>query len=378
MTLGEETPVSRTAATSTRCLARAAGGATRTCFTMPCLALGEAKLDAIIALARKRCSDEKGQARKAGLQLLDALLVMRAAGSTCVLPSSSDVAVLEAATTDVLVSVRKAALSAMRSLLTAAPGAALLAALWIQSALPMIRDVETSLQELVLEQFQELLLARAAAAASTGRDGVPTSAARKAAAELLPLLAALGAGGAASRACVVRCISQLKAKQRLRAKQVIAGLQRVIETQIDAAGSSNGCSAGVSTNAITGAWLLYAEVAAADPAAPSWHFLQEQWEHVKGDIAGQSAGGGGSVPASASAAKLLRTIALAAAEFPGPQAQRLAVQLLQALHTFLLTPSAAAAHVAALVQLTTSHDDSAAAASMAQLLTAAEKVRVGG
>lgn len=75
--------------------------------------------------------------------------------------------------------------------------------------------MEASIQEALLDQFQDLVTGRAVAAGAAGREGAPTSSAEKAAAELRPILAAFAAGappcavynidgyiGTASRRCV--------------------------------------------------------------------------------------------------------------------------------------------------------------------------------
>ena len=60
----------------------------------------------LVHMARRRCTDEKAAVRKAGLQLLEALLMMRAQGAGgCVpeLPTEQDICAIEAATADALV-----------------------------------------------------------------------------------------------------------------------------------------------------------------------------------------------------------------------------------------------------------------------------------
>ena len=52
---------------------------------------------------------------------------------------AKDVAAIEATTGDVLVSVRKAGLTAAHSLLKALPDQPAVAALWVRAALPLIR-----------------------------------------------------------------------------------------------------------------------------------------------------------------------------------------------------------------------------------------------
>lgn len=57
-------------------------------------------------MARRRCLDEKAAVRKAGVQLLEALLLMRAhgtGGADPELPKEQDIRALEAATADALV-----------------------------------------------------------------------------------------------------------------------------------------------------------------------------------------------------------------------------------------------------------------------------------
>ena len=60
--------------------------------------------------------------------------------------------------------------------------------------------------------------------------------------------------------------------------------------------------------------------------------------------------------------------------FPRLQARALSDQLLRALRGFTLAPAAAAAHVAAVAQLSGQHGGSAASAWAAELLGGAEKV----
>lgn len=56
------------------------------------------------------------------------------------------------------VSVRKAALGVIAALLKALPGQAAPAQLWMTSALPMVRDVEASLQEQLLDHVHTFIM----------------------------------------------------------------------------------------------------------------------------------------------------------------------------------------------------------------------------
>ena len=100
------------------------------------------------------------------------------------------------------------------------------------------RDVEASLQEQLLEQFHDLVLARAATAGSTGRSQTALTAATDAAALLRPVLAVLPAAGAAGAACLGRACAALHAKKRLKGKAVATGLQTMIQ-QLTAQGESD-------------------------------------------------------------------------------------------------------------------------------------------
>lgn len=93
--------------------------------------------------------------------------------------------------------------------------------------------MEASLQEQLLDQFHDLVLARAAAAGSTGRSQTALAASATAAKLLMPILAVLPAAGAA--ACLGRACAALHAKKRLKGKAVATGLQTIIQ-QLTAVG----------------------------------------------------------------------------------------------------------------------------------------------
>lgn len=92
------------------------------------------------------------------------------------------------------------------------------------------RDVEASLQEQLLEQFDELVLACAAKAGSTARSQHAIAAAAEAAARLQPILAVLPAAGAAGMSCLARACAAVHAKKRLKGRAVATGLQSIIQT----------------------------------------------------------------------------------------------------------------------------------------------------
>ena len=97
--------------------------------------------------------------------------------------------------------------------------------------------MEASLQEQLLEQFHDLILARGVAAGSSGRSQAALASAAEAADLLRPILAVLPAAGAAGTACLGRACAALQAKKRLKGKAIATGLQTIIE-QLNSAGQS--------------------------------------------------------------------------------------------------------------------------------------------
>jgi hypothetical protein len=98
--------------------------------------------------------------------------------------------------------------------------------------------------------------------------------------------------------------------------------------------------------AALGAWMLLKEVAAQDPAAPSWHFLQQRWTAVRATAAAAAQPAPDAAAAddkdgqlqqhssdhqglADEAAALLLVISHTAAGFPPAQAEALAAELLQ-------------------------------------------------
>lgn len=316
-------------------------------------------LKPLLRTARQRCKDDKGQVRKSAVQLLQALVLMQATrnaqnaprtlSSACIL-SQKDLAALEMAAGDPLVSVRKAALTAIAELAMGLPEDTGVASVWVTAGLPLIRDPESSIQDAVLDQLDELILQKAAAAGA-GSSTAPKAVA--AAAELRPLLAAVSRAGAAGRACLARSCAALRTKGRLQGKKIAAGLERILAETTTPAGDASGHNE-LRNEEIGGAWLLYAKIATQAPSAPSWEFLHSQWaalstQHAQQVLIGSDAHHQGH------AAQLLRVVATAAAEFPAAEASALCGQLQRRLESLDLSPAAAAAHVAALAQLTRAH-----------------------
>ncbi|GBF90548.1 hypothetical protein Rsub_03119 [Raphidocelis subcapitata] len=384
---GDEAAAGRAAAAAAAAEAAEAPSAAAVAFEAFIPRELESDLGPLLALVHRRCADPKAAVRKGALQLLVEAVTMRAAwqGYPRQLPSEQDLALLEAATMDPLVSVRKAALVALSRLVELLPLEPSLCAAWVRSALPLARDPETTIQDGVLEWAQYLILDRATAVAGPtsaprgrgrraasaapmavdgdegeaagGEDGECEAEAEDAppaavaAAELRPVLAAVSAVGRAAGACLGRVCAALSVKRKLASRKVAAGIEAFV----------SGVPSG-SPEAL-GAWMVLKEVASQDPRAPSWQFLQQRWaalQSAAASAAGEDAAGAGAgaaaLASSEEGALLLLVISAAAESFPREQAAALAGQLLQAVLAFNLPPAAAAAHVAALHKLTAGGD----------------------
>ncbi|KAG2488406.1 hypothetical protein HYH03_013090 [Edaphochlamys debaryana] len=345
------------------------------------------------ALCHARCRDEKAAVRKSALQLLEAALELCAAagvaaGRAVEGPTPTDVNVLEEATADALVSVRKAALGVVCSLVRAYPQHAGLAGVWARCVLPMIRDPESAVQDAVLDRLTALVLDPAAAVAAKGRGGA--AAASAAAAEVRARLAALAQMGRAASSCLGKGLTMLAAKKQLKGPHIAAGLEAFLSAPASDEDGAEAGADGAATGAPgggrgaakerqrlererrlrvrdqrEGAWMVLVEVAACDPTAPSWPFLQRCWDELQAG-GGAAAGGGGGAAAAAAGqegAMLLWVISHAATspKFPAGDAADLAAGLLQASGgwsrdpatlSFGLPCAAVAAHLAALHRLT--------------------------
>ena len=322
-------------------------------------------LETLHRRSRVRCRDERGHVRKPAILLLQSLLLATATTTaTTMVPTppskhnekalglldEKDAMILEVATSDALVTVRKAALVAIGDLVAAAPTDATVVDLWIRSCLPLIRDVENSVQETVIDQVDELVLKKVASCCLRKRgddDGdnppslptPPTSCHN----QLLPVFAALSRSGAAGKTCLARACHQLKKKGRLLGKKIALGLETVLAWMMMDRDSGDGDRGGADEVEIAGAWMLYSEIAAQAPTAPNWEFLQRQWNNTSN--------GATRVIINNNTADLLRVISMAAGTFPPDRAQSLCDQVFQGLESMDLSPAVAAAHISALAQL---------------------------
>ncbi|GLC77673.1 hypothetical protein PLESTF_001971200 [Pleodorina starrii] len=346
------------------------------------------ELSWIRSMCHARCRDEKAAVRKVALQLLESVLELCAAAArgrpaaaaagrpapAADGPTVQDVQVLEEATADSLVSVRKAALQVVCNLVACYPQHSELACVWARCVLPLLRDPESAVQEAVLDRLSVLLLEPLAVLGRRGGGGrggaaaaTVTAAQQQADADVRQRLAALAQLGRAASSCLCRALATLSAKKLLKGAQVAAGLEAFLTAGREAAAEEQGASATGKAGARRtqqeteeerqqrraardqreGAWMVLVEVAGQDPSAPSWQFLHRCWTEL------QAAGAGGGTEVSAQeGAMLLWVISHAASRFPAGDAANLASGLLEAILGFNLPAAAVAAHLAALHKLT--------------------------
>eukprot|EP00798_Chlamydomonas_sp_ICE-L_P019509 gene19509-26180_t len=307
-------------------------------------------LTPMLQLSHRRCRDDKAAVRKAALQLLEGLLMLKGGLPEPMRgpPGPQDILVVEAATADSLLSVRKGALSAASHLVAHFPFEPSVCELWARCALPLVRDPEVSIQG--------------------PRGHHPESAVH-----LRPLLAAIANMGRTASACINKALSMMSQRKTLKGKAVAKGLEAII------AGLASDEASGTHTSGtqqhqqqqlqqerlpVLGAWMVLEQVAAYEPSAPSWQFLQGCWRMLQkgrskgGDTGGADQGAAaGVVMRGEEGAHLLWVISHAASKFPVEDAAKLSKDLLKALLAFNLPPSAAAAHVAALHRLSQAQQD---------------------
>eukprot|EP00884_Botryococcus_braunii_P006340 jgi/Botrbrau1/15707/Bobra.4_1s0080.1 len=301
------------------------------------LQVEDLELHHLTRLARRRMQDEKATVRKAAVSLLEALMVLQGKGhrANCLEDiCGTDLKAIGHAAMDPLVSVRRASLSAMSHLLKEFPQSQSLARLWIEAALPLVRDVEAAIQESLLDQFNEHVIAPATKFGSSLGRGIQNWPPPQLMG-LLPILTAMGNIAAAERTCLGRACALLSAKHRLPGKNVIAALQEIVKNSDGEDGSAR--------YLVQGCWVLLAEISTHQPAAPSWSFLKAAWQGLNAEQAPTKAEGVG---------LLLQVVANAASCFPRDEAVALSEELFKAVHDFTLEPTAASAHLVALSQLT--------------------------
>eukprot|EP00808_Paulinella_micropora_P001906 g61915.t1 len=115
-----------------------------------------AGLERVLDVLHGRAGDERPVVRKAALEALEAVLLNAHQTTQCL--TARDLQVFYDGCLDVSVAIRKRAVQALSRLLQQYPAETVLQQVWMGAVLPAVRDVESTVQEMVLKQFAELVL----------------------------------------------------------------------------------------------------------------------------------------------------------------------------------------------------------------------------
>ncbi|KAB5537380.1 hypothetical protein DKX38_014913 [Salix brachista] len=316
-------------------------------------------------ILRKRCMDEKANVRKAALVLVTKL--------TAILGGNFDGVVLKTlgmACSDPLVSIRKAAISALSEAFRTFSDESVIIE-WLHSVPRLIADNESSIQEECETLFLELVLDRISRAGSEGTmPNQSTFSDSKVKAKdiereigllfpgIMVLLKEICNGEVAP--WVKKICTSLGKKKRLKPKMAIA-LQNIIKIS-ESYWASNSMPIEKWT-APPGAWFLLSEVSTYLSKAVDWEFLHHHWqlldkyravgelkspcpkEYMHEDEDGIESS---SVAWASDRVFLLQTISNVSVELPPEPAAELAHNLLIRIEEFNMHSTEVNAHVKAL------------------------------
>ena len=251
-------------------LAAAAGNESPVGTPMSPAEMQEHASASLLPLARKRTSDAKFAVRRAALGLLESLLALSRAP-----PAKADSAVAATACGDALVTVRKQGLALCTNALRRHPSKDS-ARLWLHAALPLVNDVESSLQEKTLNVFEEMLIGALAdpqlVMQLTGATGDKAAAlAVRPSARALPLLAELPLVGSAAARNIGVALQLLQQRKRLKSSALARACQRVVDAAAEDGASSRFGAA------VEGAWIVLHQLSAIDGGCVPWKFLEPAW-----------------------------------------------------------------------------------------------------
>ncbi|OMO53642.1 Armadillo-like helical [Corchorus capsularis] len=321
--------------------------------------------DGMNDLLRKRCMDEKAVVRKAALLLVTKL--------TALLGGSFDGVVLKTmgmACSDPLVSIRKAAISALSEAFRTFSDENVTME-WLHSVPRLITDNESSIQEECENLFLELVLDRVSRAGSacSAKKGSILSDSNLTAMSLereMELSFPEGVLGLLQGICdgevapwVKKICTSLGKKKRLKPKIAIA-LQNIIKTS-ESLWLSHSMPIEKWT-APAGAWFLLSEVSAYLSKSVDWEFLHHHWQlldkhaaegefqspRMKGIAEDEEGIESNSVAWAGDRVFLLQTISNVSVELPAEPAADLAHNLLKRVEKFSMHSTEVNAHVKAL------------------------------
>nr|XP_043617734.1 condensin-2 complex subunit D3 isoform X2 [Erigeron canadensis] len=289
---------------------------------------------------RKRCVDEKAAVRKAALVLISKLSALQGGDGGF---DDTLLKIMGVACSDQLVSIRKAAISALSETFRKFRDDKV-AKEWLHSVPCLITDNETSIQEECENLFLELVLEWISRAeSSVDESGIDHSG-------VLGLLKAICNGEVTP--WVKKICANLGKKKKLKSKIVIS-LQNIIR---------NSESVWLSNSkpiekwvAPAGAWFLLSEVSGFLWKAVDWEFLYHHWqlldehEHESSNSPLEEEGiESNSVNWAGDRVSLLQTISNVSVELPAEPAADFAHNLLKRIEDFSMHSMEVTAHVKAL------------------------------
>ncbi|EEF45547.1 condensin, putative [Ricinus communis] len=311
-------------------------------------------------LLRNRCMDEKANARRAALVLVSKLIALMNGNFDGILLKTMGMAC-----SDPLISIRKAAISALSEALRMFPDEIVITE-WLHSVPRLITDNESSMQEECENLFLELVLDRISRAGSPGTLDKESTSFRSNVKEkdieipegVLILLKEICNGDVTP--WVRKICANLGKKKKLKPKLATA-LQSIIRTS-ESLWLSHSKPIEKWT-APPGAWFLLSEVSAYLTKAVDWEFLHHHWQLLDkfgGEPKLNNSVGKGimhedeedsesnSVAWAGDRVFLLQTISNVSVELPAESAADLAHNLLKRIEEFNMHSTEVNAHVKAL------------------------------
>ncbi|KAF5176279.1 condensin-2 complex subunit D3 [Thalictrum thalictroides] len=320
----------------------------------------------LTGLLRKRCMDEKANVRKAAL-----LLITK---STALLGRSVDGILLKTmgiACSDPLVSIRKAAISALSEAFRRFSDESVIIE-WLHCVPCLITDNESSIQEEIENLFLELVLDRLSGVGNAGsiNSTFPSSSASGKMESLNTVIESVYPGGVLNilksicdsevMICTRKICTSLGKKKRLK-PAIAVSLQNIIKTSESV--WLNHSWPIEQWTAPPGCWFLLSEVSSYLSKAVRWEFLHHHWQHLDKTESNNKIGspliqrgmdsdldgiGSDSAAWAGDRVYLLQTISNVSVELPPEPAAELAHNLLKRLEEFTMHSTEVNAHVKAL------------------------------
>eukprot|EP01119_Soliformovum_irregulare_P025524 TRINITY_DN9493_c0_g1_i1.p1 TRINITY_DN9493_c0_g1~~TRINITY_DN9493_c0_g1_i1.p1 ORF type:complete len:1075 (-),score=286.46 TRINITY_DN9493_c0_g1_i1:69-3293(-) len=279
----------------------------------------------ILSLLRRRMTDDKCNVRRSALQVLEIVeIIGHEAKSSTMFLSKKDLSIFKEACYDSAVSIRKQAIASLMELMNHFSSSSVLCAVFLDALLPMIMDVESSVQDKCVDAIQEFLLNRIA----KNEDSAWL------------LLQNLDS----NNLLYLQKICALLGKQ----KRFSKGLVHSLQNEMESPKHQYGC------------WLLLAEVASFSASAMDHKAVLKFWNSIKDSSADSM---------SVIQQKVLKVLECLAPRVSSSAAERLAQDLLNRLKTFKAPPALVQSFVQTLAQLEKCQESSEVGSWSAELLS---------